>query len=292
MKGDVYLYVTAGSTEWPVEVEIAKAALGESSVTAANVPADAAALVEYDDFWQVEQKKIAELTIVDENYAEYINLVEKNVGTLTYVRTFKTTNWQTIYLPFEVPVEALNAAGLEAAYIYNASYKGDVATIDHVEMTEGSLAANYPYMIRALEAGEKSVVVNNATLTVTNGEYDAIDCSSVFEKFTFTGTYNAVAAEDLESDNKVKHFVLVDGEYSELEKIGAFRFYLTIEKKIGEFPAESHDIRMRSVDGSATGVEGIYSNEGSDVIFDLQGRRVLQPQKGGVYIINGKKVVY
>ena len=293
LKGDVYLYVTAGSTEWPVEVEIAKVALDdESTVTAANVPEDAAALVEYEEFWQVEQKKIAELTIVDENYAEYINLVEKNVGTLTYVRTFETTNWQTIYLPFEVPVEALEAAGLEAAYIYNASYKGDVATIDHVDMTEGSLAANYPYMIRALEAGEKSVVVENATLTVTNGEYDAIDCSSVFEKFTFTGTYNAVAAEDLVSDNKVKHFVLVDGEYSELEEIGAFRFYLTIEKKIGEFPAKSHDIRMRSVDGSATGVEGIYSNEGSDVIFDLQGRRVLQPQKGGVYIINGKKVVY
>ena len=28
-----------------------------------------------------------------------------------------------------------------------------------------------------------------------------------------------------------------------------------------------------------------------DGIFDLQGRRVLEPQKGGLYIINGKKVV-
>ena len=40
LKGDVYLYVTAGSTEWPVEVSIAESALvGESQVLSANVPA-------------------------------------------------------------------------------------------------------------------------------------------------------------------------------------------------------------------------------------------------------------
>ena len=40
LKGDVYLFVTAGSTEWPVEVSIAASALqGESKVTLGNVPA-------------------------------------------------------------------------------------------------------------------------------------------------------------------------------------------------------------------------------------------------------------
>ena len=40
LKGDVYLYVTAGSTEWPVEVSIAESALvGESTVVTGNVPA-------------------------------------------------------------------------------------------------------------------------------------------------------------------------------------------------------------------------------------------------------------
>ena len=29
-----------------------------------------------------------------------------------------------------------------------------------------------------------------------------------------------------------------------------------------------------------------------DYIYDLQGRRVLEPQKGGLYIINGKKVIF
>ena len=39
LKGDVYLYVTAGSTEWPVEVSIAESALVNSTVTYGNVPA-------------------------------------------------------------------------------------------------------------------------------------------------------------------------------------------------------------------------------------------------------------
>ena len=39
LNGDVYLYVTEGSTEWPVEVTIADSALaGESKITSKNVP--------------------------------------------------------------------------------------------------------------------------------------------------------------------------------------------------------------------------------------------------------------
>ena len=39
LKGDVYLYVCAGSTQWPVEVSIAESALVNSTVTYGNVPA-------------------------------------------------------------------------------------------------------------------------------------------------------------------------------------------------------------------------------------------------------------
>ena len=291
LMGDVYLFVTAGSTEWPVEVYVAKAAMdGESTVLSANVP-EAAALVEYDTFWQVEQKNIAELTIVDEDYAEYINKVEKTVGKLTYVRTFETTEWQTIYLPFEVPVEALTAAGLEAAYIYNASYKDGAATIDHVVMEEGSLAANYPYFVRATEVGTKSVVVENATLTVTNGDYKPIDCSSVFEKFTFTGTYDAVDADDLDGNNG--HFVKENAAWETMDEVYAFRVYLTIELRNGNAFVNPQAIRMRSVDhsGKTTGVDSVDADQAGEFIFDLQGRRVAEPEKGGIYIINGQKVL-
>ena len=51
--GDVYLFVTAGSTEWPVEVSIADAAFAEgSTVVTGNVPADYK-VVEKDGVWTV-----------------------------------------------------------------------------------------------------------------------------------------------------------------------------------------------------------------------------------------------
>ena len=53
LKGDVYLYVCEGSTEWPVEVSIASAALvGVSTVVTGNVPAQYQ-VVEENGVWTV-----------------------------------------------------------------------------------------------------------------------------------------------------------------------------------------------------------------------------------------------
>ena len=38
-------------------------------------------------------------------------------------------------------------------------------------------------------------------------------------------------------------------------------------------------------------IEKVNSEEADDVIYDLMGRRVAEPQKGGIYIVGGKKVV-
>ena len=44
-----------------------------------------------------------------------------------------------------------------------------------------------------------------------------------------------------------------------------------------------------------TGIECITGNnavEGNNAIYDLQGRRVLEPQRGSLYIVNGKKMIF
>jgi hypothetical protein len=47
---------------------------------------------------------------------------------------------------------------------------------------------------------------------------------------------------------------------------------------------------------SENGTTVIYEVEdvepGSNYIYDLQGRRVLEPKKGGLYIINNKMVIF
>lgn len=46
--------------------------------------------------------------------------------------------------------------------------------------------------------------------------------------------------------------------------------------------------------GTTTGIEDVNTDatqQHTDAIYDLQGRRVAKPMKGGIYIINGKKIV-
>lgn len=58
LKGDVYLFVTAGSTEWPVNVSIANGALvGESTVISGNVPAGYA-VVNNGTAWSVANNSV------------------------------------------------------------------------------------------------------------------------------------------------------------------------------------------------------------------------------------------
>ena len=61
-----------------------------------------------------------------------------------------------------------------------------------------------------------------------------------------------------------------------------------------EYPTDSQAIRMRSVNANGeatTGIDGVDAEQAGEFIFDLQGRRVAEPEKGGIYIINGQKVL-
>ncbi len=289
IKGDIYLFVTENSTAWPVDVYVAKEALeGESTIISKNVPATYHVL-EYPAYWTVECDVLEELTIVDGEDAEYINLIQKSVGTLTYDRYFEDDKWQTLYLPFEVPVADLMNE-FEFAYIYNASNKnGEGVKIDYVviEDTETVLAANYPYLIRAKEAGWNNIVVTDATLMPT--EENTIDCSSVFETFTFKGNYSTIKLSE--------DYTLEGGAWKNASTLNPFRFYLQIESRgTNNTTVKKEAIVLRRVtaNGNPTGIEGVESdqNEGVDYIFDLHGRRVTEPQKGGIYIVNGKKILF
>lgn len=74
LKGDVYLFVCAGSTEWPVEVSIAEAALvGESTILTGNVPAGYTVVLENGVYTVVEA---AAVTTAEELAAAVANKLE------------------------------------------------------------------------------------------------------------------------------------------------------------------------------------------------------------------------
>ena len=87
---------------------------------------------------------------------------------------------------------------------------------------------------------------------------------------------------------------------SDTAKIPTFRLVLVITQLDGSPYAVDEEavsnIRILTLGEDEFDTTGIIdiesSDENSDHIFDLQGRRVLKPVKGNLYIINGKKLMY
>jgi hypothetical protein len=83
--------------------------------------------------------------------------------------------------------------------------------------------------------------------------------------------------------------------------LAPFRIFMYIINKdgspviISDEAAQAIKIRIvgeENEDG-ITFIDNVENNiQDVNFIYDLQGRRVLEPKKGGLYIINGKKVYY
>ena len=91
----------------------------------------------------------------------------------------------------------------------------------------------------------------------------------------------------LSDDNATPQFYVFDDGFT----LGAGKAYLQVPATWVQ--TEARAISLRFDDGETTDIEkSELEIENSTIIFDLMGRRVENPVKGGVYIVNGKKVVY
>ena len=240
-----------------------------------------------------------EITLVDGTAFE--NDVEEFYDEINYIRTFNNTKWQSLYVPFEIPIteellEEFEFAYINAARQYDYDDDGEIdnLTIEIFKVKSGTLRANHPYLIRAKVAGEKTITVNKATLYAT--EENSIDCSTTALKFTFTGGYQTLNYDDIGGC-----YLLGGGTWNEVKEGGTMkpmRFYLKIESRgngqVIPASAAAKPIRMTvfGEDDEVTVVQSPLLQEGAGEapVFDLQGRRVEYPENG-IYIINGKKVI-
>lgn len=170
-------------------------------------------------------------------------------------------NWQALYVPFEIPYENIKD-DFDVAYIYDTrQYDNDgdgvkdETVIESFVMKSGVLNANYPYLIRAMEVGEKTITVSDATLYAT--EEVSIDCSSL-------GAFRFYLKVDSRNGSTMAN-------------------------------ASCIRMRVMDENGDEEGETGIDKiqlsmDETSTAIYDLQGRRVENPTKG-IYVVNGKKVM-
>ena len=253
--------------------------------------------------------KIVALTdeehIVDGTLEEYVNESERSPIDIHYTRTLPNMLWNPLYVPFKIPYEDLQenyeVAYINAMHSYDNDDNGEIddMVMEIVKIKAGTLKPNHPYLIKArnAEAMEMSIVQENTTLYPS--EITTLDCSSVYTKFEITGTYQKMTSEDLNGSLVIS----TDGAWKKLSSTSTlkpFRFYLTISSREGS-PVEIADeamsrvrIRVMGEDDNATGIDEVKTanDEQKSEIYDLYGRRVSAPAKGGVYIIKGKKVIY
>lgn len=243
---------------------------------------------------------VSTLNIIDGELPEYNVLREAEVGTLTYQRTLPNLEWNALFLPFEIPLSELEA-DYEVAYFndmhsYDRNRDGE---IDELEMEiilidEGTLHANHPYFIRATsdDAKDLDLVLNDVTICET--ENAQLTCSSVYTKFDLNGSYAKKSAAELEGC----YAISTEGVWAPLADgtaLNPFRFYLEITQLAGSpVKVSSHalkSIRIRlNGQGDTTDIQEVPTTTTDAAVYDLSGRRVVNPGKG-VYIVNDKKVM-
>lgn len=240
------------------------------------------------------------MTIVDGELFE--NDEEQTLSTLTYTRTLPNLYWNALYVPFEIPVSEI-IDKYEVAYVNNInSYDhNDDGTIDDMRMEVikikyGTLNANYPYLIKARNEEAKNMTITLENTTLFQSVETTIDCSSVFAKHEITGIYNKRYKNELPEGAMAISMAgawqpIASGSY-----LNPFRLYMTITARDGS-PVKVEPAAMSRIRISVLG-EDVETDieetrrETKNIILDLSGRSVLNPVKGGVYIVNGKKVIF
>ena len=231
----------------------------------------------------------------------------KEYDEITYIRTLPNLKWNALYLPFEIPMTLLSE-NYDVAYI-NDVHSQDTnndGVIDQMEMEiikikEGTLNANYPYLIRAKNEEARMMELKVADAILYNTSENSMTCSSAFMNYEVRGIYTQRRAEELEGCLAIS----ASGAWQPLAAgtaLNPFRLYLQMTPRGGSpvkvNPAALKSIQMRVLgeDGEegTTMIENMVTenNVADEVYYDLQGRRVESPIKGRLYISNGKKFIY
>ncbi len=242
------------------------------------------------------------IEFVDGEFDSYTNDTDIENVEITYKRTIDT-DWNALYVPFAIPASEL-LDNFDIAYINDVreTDSDDDGELDSWQMElikikkeTVTLNANHPYFIRSksVDAGENNL---NITLTTTlcKATVTELTCTSMYSAYTVKGLNELRASTEFGEADRVLGYNNGEttwGKMADGYSLKPFRFYLTIEGGVDMYSSAQMSIVVRGEDGT-TGVDEIVGENAEEMIFDLQGRRVLEPQKGGLYIINGKKVIF
>lgn len=222
------------------------------------------------------------------NYTDVMVLMNK--------RTLKADTWNTICFPFDMDEDAIKEAFGEdntvtIATLMDSETKKKDGKVQSIIIkfetkTTSTISANQPYLIKLSEAVDVfavdgvSLSDDQRPASVTGG-----DC-------TFYGNYDVI--ENLGEDGP-KLFISGNNFYyvnpGNTTKMKSFRGYFTHPDLAEYIQNKTAGANITIfVDDEPTGIRNIVTNQGSDDVYDISGRKVNNDNlQKGVYIVNGKK---
>ena len=215
------------------------------------------------------------------SYTQNKDVVVK--GDLTYTRNL-TGHWNPIHFPFDYKFDTNDFTLAEFV-----SVEGSALTL--VIKEDGVAKANKAYVVRPNNGQEQKLKISLNERTLEAAMVDLVDLKN---GFSVKGNYVAYTGEEFRDQfGETALVVGTNGNWGKLKATSAlrpFRLILTIPEE--DSGNETKAISMRILSGTTVVEEIVLDAQEAEAIFDFMGRRVETMTKGGVYIVNGKKVVY
>ena len=191
-------------------------------------------------------------------------------------------SYATVY----APVALAKPAG-ETAKLYTAAFSKDKKSLVLTEISSDVIAKKTPIVI----ISESEAATAKLALSYETGEAPASDMEGCILKQLFDADANRKDYRTLGRNGKGEVGFFVPS--ASVANIPANRAYLNIPE--GSTLSDlTNNLVLRFEDGTETGIAPsvLFDTQEQQpaVIFDLSGRRVQQAAKGGIYIMNGKKI--
>lgn len=286
---------------------------GCTSLTCIYVPKGAAAAYNVAPWNSYEIVEVTDKWAITDNGATaYTETPNFTANVLNYTRNFTHTGWQALYVPFDIPYDAISdkfdVAELNMFHQYDDNNDGDFerTELEVLRLKAGSTIEHHtPYVIRAKDTGEQTVTLADAT--AYRAEEKEFECMSLKRRYVFHGTYSGVSGADMLAGG---FYALSNGELcraaSASAALGGFRWYVSVTDRATGLPVSPAALpaKMRIVEwgeegGEITGIAAAPADAPRTAdapVYDLNGRRVgtadaMDVLPKGVFIVNGKKTI-
>lgn len=209
------------------------------------------------------------------------------------------SKWGTLCLPYPIKNNSNNVrfyqlAGLKNNYMHFTPMEVDV------------IPANTPVLYKRLEGVGSEVKIEEASVDVPVNTSYSTNPGESYDSWQFVGTlttkmfcgkdYKNVPEGAEKLDGSKEYYYFKQDKFTHLSKTGSlimlpYRAYFTTTPANAKFTTFS----LIAIDEEgATDITNLIDNdaEGDGKIYDLNGRRVMQPVSGRLYIVNGQKKVY